>query len=259
MHILFSSKIDASSNPAKVLSENWFSPKGGRWVYGKHVLLDTNVDMILDVPTEYDSGGLVVLSTHKSEKEYPTLTVHVPGNWDAAEMGGEPRTLNTVMAGRMKEVLLGLDEGNRKYSLGWNVNMEVDHHGPTCKAPIMFVEIGSSEKEWRNPVAAKIVAEAVMRMLESDSVYDSYFCVGGGHYSQKFTKLGLEDNGRAAGHILPKYQAPNLGMDTFRQAMEKSVEETQGVLIEKKGVKKEHRELIEKFANEYGTEVKIER
>jgi len=37
------------------------------------------------------------------------------------------------------------------------------------------------------------------------------------------------------------------------------VEETRGVLIEKKGVRKEHRELIEKFANEYGTEVKIEK
>ena len=46
-------------------------------------------------------------------------------------------------------------------------------------------------------------------------------------------------------------------MDTFRQAIEKSVEETRGVLIEKKGVRKEHRELIGKFAREYGTEVEI--
>jgi D-aminoacyl-tRNA deacylase len=259
MHILFSSRIGASANPAKILSENWFSKKGDGWAYGKHLLLDTKVGNILDVPVDFESEGLVVLSTHKSEKEYPALTVHVPGNWDAAGMGGEPRTLNTVMASGMKEVLLGLHEGNGKYSLGWNVNMEVDHHGPTCSVPIMFVEIGSSEKEWKNPTAAKIVAEAVMRMIEADSVYDSYFCVGGGHYSQKFTKLGLEDAQRAAGHILPKYQAPNLGMDTFKQAMEKSVEETQGVLIEKKGVRKEHRELIEGFAKEYGTEVKIEK
>ena len=257
MHILFSSKIDASNNPAKILSENWFSQRGEEWVYGKHVMVDTKVGGILDVPTDFESNGLVVLSTHRSEKEYPTLTVHVPGNWDSADFGGEPRTLNTVMGSKMKEVLLGLDKGNSKYGLGWNVNMEVDHHGPTCKTPIMFVEIGSSEKEWKNPVAAKIVAEAVMRMLESDSVYDSYFCVGGGHYSQKFTKLGLGDNARAAGHILPKYKAPGLEMDTFKQAMEKSVEETQGVLIEKKGVRKEHKELIEKFAKEYGTEVEI--
>ena len=257
MHILFSSKIDASANPARILSENWFSQKGEDWVYGNHLMVDTGVESILDVPADFDSDGLVVLSTHRSEKEYPTLTVHVPGNWDSADFGGEPRTLNTVMASKMKEVLLGLDEGNGKHGLGWNVNMEVDHHGPTCSVPIMFVEIGSSEKEWKNPVAAQIVAEAVMRMLESDSVHDAYFCVGGGHYSQKFTKLGLEDEKRAAGHILPKYKAPDLGMDTFKQAMEKSVEETQGVLIEKKGVRKEHRELVEKFAKEYGTEVEI--
>jgi len=259
MHILFSSKIDASANPAGILSENWFSRKGEEWVCGKHLMVDTGVEGILDVPTDFDSDGLVVLSTHRSEKEYPTLTVHGPGNWDKAEMGGEARTLNTVMASRMKEVLLGLEEGNRKYSLGWNVNMEVDHHGPTCYVPIMFVEIGSSEKEWKNPVAAKIVAEAVMRMLESDSVYDAYFCVGGGHYSQKFTKLGLEDGKRASGHILPKYQAENIGSDTFTQAMEKSVEKVEGVLIEKKGVRKEQRELIEQFAKEYGAEVKLEK
>lgn len=259
MHILFSSKIAASANPAKILSENWFSEKGEGWEYGKHLLLDTGVSNILDVPTSFDSDGLVVLSTHRSEKEYPALTVHVPGNWNAADLGGSPRTLNTVMASGMKEVLLGLYAGNEKYSLGWNVNMEVDHHGPTCSVPIMFVEIGSSEKEWGNPVAAQIIAEAVMRMLESGSVYESYFCVGGGHYSQKFTKLGLRDEKRAAGHILPKYNAPSIGMDTFKQAIEKSVEETRGVLIEKKGVRKEHRELIEGFAKEYGAEVKIER
>ncbi|MBD3397853.1 hypothetical protein GF413_02115 [Candidatus Micrarchaeota archaeon] len=259
MHILFSSKIAASANPAKILSENWFSSEGPGWKYGEHVLLDTEVENILEVPTDFDSDGLVVLSTHRSEKDYPALTVHVPGNWDAAKLGGEPRTLNTVMASGMKEVLLGLFAGNEKYSLGWHVNMEVDHHGPTCSVPIMFVEIGSSEKEWGNPVAAQIVAESVMRMLESDSAYDAYFCVGGGHYSQKFTKLGLLDKRRAAGHVLPKYNAPSIGMDTFKQAMEKSVEETQGVLIEKKGVRKEHRGLIEKFAKEYGTEVTIER
>lgn len=257
MHILFSSKIDASANPAKILMENWFSEQGEGWVFGKHLLLDTGVEMILDVPTDFESEGLVVLSTHRSEREYPTLTVHVPGNWSAAEMGGEPRTLNTVMAGRMKEVLLGLDSGNRKYSLGWNVSMEVDHHGPTCSVPIMFVEIGSSEKEWKNLVAAKIVAEAVMRMLESEPAYSAYFCVGGGHYSQRFTKLGLQDSGKAAGHILPKYQAPSIGMDTFVQAMEKSVEKVEGVLIEKKGVRREHRDLVEKFAKEYGTETEI--
>ncbi len=259
MHILFSSKIAASVNPARILMEECFSESGDVWRWKEHTLVDTGVENILEVPANFESGGLVVLSTHKSKKEYPALTVHVPGNWDAADFGGESRTLNTVMASGMKEILRGQAEGNEKYGLGWHVNMEVDHHGPTCSAPIMFVEIGSSEKEWGNPVAARINAEAVIRMLESETVYDSYFCVGGGHYSQKFTKLGLGDPERAAGHILPKYQAPSIGMDTFVQAMEKSVEKTCGVLIEKKGVRKEHRELIEGFAREYGTEVKIER
>ncbi len=258
MHILFSSKNPASSNMAGELIRNWFSEKGEDcWECGKHILIDTKVEMILDVPTDFEAEGIVVLSTHRSEKEYPTLTVHVPGNWNAALMGGEPRTLNTVMAGRMKNVLKGLQAGNEKHALGWNVNMEVDHHGPTCPVPIMFVEIGSGEKEWGHPVAGKIGAGAVMDMLESSEEHEAYFCVGGGHYSQKFTRMGLLDEKRAAGHILPKYQIAHLEMDTFRQAMEKSVEKTQGILMEKKGTNKEQKELVGKLAKEYGAEIEF--
>lgn len=258
MHVLFSSRIEASVNPAKELME-WFSRKGERWEYGGHTLLDTRVEKILDVPYSFETDGLIILSTHKSAREYPALTVHVPGNWDSAEFGGEARTLNTVMGSRMKEVLRGLHAGNEKHALGWNVNMEVDHHGPTCGVPIMFVEIGSSEREWGNPVAAKIVAEAVMRALESDNACEGWFCVGGGHYSQEFTRMGLEDEKRCAGHILPKYGIEKLGMDTFRQAMEKSVEEVEGVLIERKGANARQKEIVLELAGEYGARVEVRR
>ncbi len=272
MDILFSSKIEGSSGPAGILSGEWFSETGGRWAYGKHTLSDTHVEGILNVPVDFESGGIVVLSPHRSEKEYPTLTVHAPGNWDSADMGGEARTLNTVMAGRMREVLRGLSLGNEKYSLGWEVSMEADHHGPSCKSPIMFIEIGSSAREWGNLTAAKIVAEAVMQMLEwSDDSggrgdCESYFCVGGGHYCPKFSKMGLEgaegsdggaSGGKAAGHILPKYGIERLGMDTFSQAMERSVENVMGVLIEKKGVNARQREKVIALAKEYGAEVEL--
>jgi D-aminoacyl-tRNA deacylase len=260
MDILFSSESGpenmASANPARILQKEWFSEKGGEFRYGKHRIIDAKVKRILDVPVDFESGGIVVLSPHRSEREYPTLTVHVPGNWDSAQMGGGARTLNTVMAGRMREVLRGLYLGNEKYSLGWNVSMEADHHGPTCKSPIMFVEIGSSEREWGNSVASKIIAEAVMGMLEWEGECESYFCVGGGHYCPKFSKMGLEGE-RAAGHVLPKYGVETLGMDTFSQAMEKSVEEVRGVLIEKKGVNSAQKEIVEGFAKEYGAEVEV--
>ncbi len=261
MDILFSSEAEpenaASANPAGVLAGEWFSERGGEFRYGAHRMIDAKVRRILDVPVGFESDGIVVLSPHRSEREYPTLTVHVPGNWDSAQMGGKARSLNTVMAGRMREVLRGLHYGNEKYSLGWNVSMEADHHGPTCKSPIMFVEIGSSEREWGNLVAAKIVAEAVMRMLEWEGGCESYFCVGGGHYCPKFSKMGLDGGERAAGHILPKYGVETLGMDTFSQAMEKSVEEVCGVLVEKKGINSAQREIVEGFAKEYGAEVEI--
>jgi D-aminoacyl-tRNA deacylase len=275
MDILFSAKGGenvAGANPASILIDEWFGEKGGRHHYGKHTLTDTGAGRILDVPVDFESEGIVVLSPHRSGREYPSLTVHVPGNWDAAEMGGLPRTLNTVMAGGMREVLRGLSLGNEKYSLGWNVSMEADHHGPTCDSPIMFVEIGSSEREWGNLKAARIVAEAVMQMLEwSDDSggrgdCESYFCVGGGHYCPKFSKMGLEGaeggdggagGGRAAGHVLPKYGIEKLGMDTFSQAMERSVDEVRGVLVEKDGVNAAQREKVLGLAKEYGAEVEL--
>jgi len=254
MQILFSSKNPASNNIAQRLVEMGFEEKGeSEWMWKGHRMIDTKVDWILDVPTDFETDWLLVLSTHRSERKFPALTVHIPGNWDKAEMGGAPRTLNIAYASRMKDLLRALAKDN---CLGWSVNQEVDHHGPTCKLPIIFIEIGSSEEEWGNVKAAEIVAEAVMDSINEKKLYPSYIGAGGGHYAPLFTKVMLESED-AFGHILPKYQAANIGADTLKQAMEKNVEKVDTLIYERKSFKAPERDKLFAIAKEIGLEVEV--
>lgn len=262
--ILFSSRTSvseniASNNMALELMKLGFEQKTeNEWRHGNAKLIDTKFDRALNVPTDFEAGYLIVLSPHRSEAELRSLTAHIPGNWDRAEHGGQPRTLNIAFASMQKSILRKMHEKNAKYGFGFNVNYEVDHHGPTIGKPIIFVEIGSSENEWKNPLAAKIAAEVVFEATSENETEngkpETFFGVGGGHYAPKFTKLALE-KGMAFGHMLPKYRADSVAEDTFRQAIEKNVEEVEKIMVDKKGVNKGQREKVEKLAKEFGVEI----
>jgi len=203
---------------------------------------------VLDVPTNFKEE-MLILSTHKSKSGEPMLTVHVPGNWGTADFGGENKTLNIVDANLIKKLLIGIEKYNRKSSeqsslalevprtsrleLNWKVCLECDHHGPTCKVPITFIEIGSSEKEWGNKTAGKVIASAIKEAIETKDAkeYPIVFCIGEGHYSRKFTKINLESK-YAVGHVLPKYRIKEFDEELFKQALEKNVGNVSKVLID---------------------------
>ncbi len=290
--LLFSSKISipenvASNNIALELIKLGFGQKNeSEWEFGNAKLIDTKFDRSLNVPTGFGADYFIVLSPHKSDAKLQSLTVHIPGNWDSADHGGNPRSLNIAYASMQKSLLQKMHWTNNKYGLNFNVNFEVDHHGPTPWAagvgsitnngvsssqspvsatrrgkPIIFVEIGSSELEWKNPLAAKVIAEAVFETItEGESKTENpgpetFFGVGGGHYAPVFTKYAIEKD-MAFGHMLPKYKADAIAEDTFRQAIEKNLESVTAILLDKKGVNKAQREKIEKLASEFGIEIK---
>ncbi|MBI5347577.1 MAG: hypothetical protein HZB66_03130, partial [Candidatus Aenigmarchaeota archaeon] len=121
--------------------------------------------------TDFDTDYILVLSSHKSKVPKPMLTMHFPGNWGKAEMGGNAETLNTEYAGKLKQLYLETKKANSAFGLNWEVTIEVDHHGPTAKnnVPIIFVEIGSSESEWGNPLAAKVLAHAIKETITNET------------------------------------------------------------------------------------------
>lgn len=218
-------------------------------------VVETNAPTILDVPTDFDTDCLLVLSTHKSKNPVPMLTVHHPGNWGNAEMGGEPKTLNNAYPSMIRRLYLALKEANEKNGLTWEVCVEADHHGPTCDVPVIFVEIGSSEAEWNNEKAGEAVADAVLSVVRGQRMDapTPFFGVGGGHYAREFCKL-MEKENVAPGHILPKYAIDGVDETMLEQAISKSVEPTKTVILLKDSANSAQKAKIREFCAKKGLE-----
>ncbi|VVC01723.1 D-aminoacyl-tRNA deacylase [uncultured archaeon] len=187
--------------------------------------VDTRAPSVLDVP-DLAADYIVVLSSHKSKTAGPMITAHFPGNWDTAELGGEPQKLNVAYGSKIKEFMRAASAAAGK----WPIAMEADHHGPTLDKAIIFVEIGSTEAEWGSKEAAAIVAKATVAMLGSSRQYETVFGVGGGHYAKAFTRLVLETD-YAVGHVLPKYSIEKINYEMFQQAISKNVEHVRKVAL----------------------------
>jgi len=258
--ILFSTTNAASLNIMKHLESDWKWKKKSEKSYSFSACAKENccsgvqahgeVKEIIAIEPSPDlhADYFLYASTHKSEAGTPALTAHVPGNWDRADFGGTPRTLNLAYAAKLKQVLQLLVEGAKKHKLDWPVNMEVDHHGPTPKngtQALLFVEIGSGPEQWENDVAGQVVAEAMMKaLLRPAPEVKAYLGIGGGHYGPKFTPLMLGSASRAVGHVLAKYRADAFDDAMLRQAIEKTVEPVAGALIDWKGLTGEQRARI---------------
>jgi len=102
---------------------------------------------------------------------------------------------------------------------GYRVSYEVTHHGPTgLSRPSFFVEIGSTEKEWADPVAGRAVAEAVLGAEPAAAV--PLIGIGGTHYAPRETSIALSSRG-AFGHIASSLRQVALLDREMVQAMAK--------------------------------------
>ena len=169
------------------------------------------------IDTQIDADLLIFLSRHYSANPVPVLTVHVTGNFGTAEVGGTPRTLAPAAPAMMQATLRAL----RKHCPeGYRVSYEVTHHGPTgLSLPSFFVEIGSTEKEWTDPVAARAVAESVLSASPVNPVPLIGF--GGTHYATRETEIALTSRG-AFGHIAHTREIPGLDEEMILAMMVKS-------------------------------------
>jgi len=202
-----------------------------------------------------DATSVIFASRHTSEKGDPCLTVHCPGNvLDEAPYGGKPRSLALVEPNRMRAALLSLAESREELALPYLVSLEATHHGPTeLPAPCMFVEIGSSAKQWEDPVAGKAVARAIWEAATSPANGTPAVGFGGGHYSWKHTDAVLR--GRfACGHILSKYFFEGYDPAIVELAFRKTVGDCSYAVIDKKGVRGPERNTLVEFLRKTGRE-----
>ncbi len=244
--------LNTKSNPASVNIANTLKRLGPDCE-----LIDVDAPSVLEVPTDYETDCLIILSTHKSKDPKPMLTAHFPGNWGKAGMGGEDRKLNIASGWMLKRMIMELDQANKKFNLNWPLFIEADHHGPLARVPMVFVEIGSSEKEWIDERAGEVVANAVYNAVSSGSEtrnrkLNTAFGIGGGHYAREFTKIILEHDDMAVGHICPKYAIDSLDGELFKQAIEKSVDPVDKVIMLKESSNAKQKEKVKKLSEEFG-------
>jgi len=192
---------------------------------------------------------IIFLTQHKSISKLPSFCVHVTGNFGKAEFGGQDKQLSIAYPSLMKEILLELKKQNTLEN--FEVTGECVHHGPLLrKKPSLFVEIGSSEKEWKIKKAGEIIAKSIMNVLTKKiKKYKIAIGFGGGHYIPSFNKI-LEKTNIAVSCICPKYHLHNLNKNLVAQMINRSFEKVEFILLDWKGLGKEKnkiKDLLENF------------
>jgi D-aminoacyl-tRNA deacylase len=214
--------------------------EGGGTVYergGVQLREFDELHLHLDRPAAaFDDPDLLAFASKHSGETGPLLTAHHTGNVGPADHGGADNSLAQACPNAHARVLGALTEHAPE---GYEVGMECTHHGPTdVGTPSMFVEVGSSEREWTDPDAARAVARAILDLRGVDphrGVEDGddwsrrqFVGVGGGHYAPRFERV-VRETGWAAGHVAADWGLDALGdlaepasRDVLREAFETS-------------------------------------
>ncbi len=197
------------------------------------------------------------LSRHKSSSGKPCLTAHTPGNpGTAAEHGGRPGAVCISNPCLQSALIRSMHRECVSRGVEMQVTVEATHHGPTdLDYPVTFVEIGSDESSWGDPLLGEIVASAVRLSLGHKMGNRLALGVGGGHYSEKFTKLIL-DGDFDVGHIVPKYVLSE-GFDPgiLRKCKERTFGGCRYVLVDWKGTPSKAKVCLRSSLHTLGAEL----
>ncbi|MEM3830671.1 MAG: D-aminoacyl-tRNA deacylase [Sulfolobales archaeon] len=208
---------------------------------------------------------IAILSRHRSESEIPSLTVHYTGNPRRSNLyGGNPMELSYTRPSISNAFLRNIKDVAMERGLDrdYEISFEATHHGPTTnRKPLVFLEIGSTEDQWKDPVLHDAWVEAIARTLSGLRVNCNGVAigVGGTHYSERFTRLSIEE-GVCMSHIIPRYALKELSEEDLilivDQAIRKTLEKVELLVVERKSLSSSHiRSLEEKFSRE-GIEVR---
>jgi D-aminoacyl-tRNA deacylase len=209
-----------------------------------------NDTVIYDEADSLDADFLVFATRHQSKTGEKTLSVHFPGNFGEANLGGRKSELCVAPAGLLKNMFKRLVEYGR--DSGYDVTMEATHHGPFLKKPAMFIEIGSAEEQWKDPDAAKIIAKTIINGIKDyREMSSAAIGFGGIHYCSNFNKVLLRTN-IALSHVCPKYSLMQLDAEMIRQMVERTYEKVELAILDWKGMSGEDKSHLIPLLDEAG-------
>jgi len=236
-----------------------------------------------DLDKKIDSDLLVFISRHSAKEERKCLTAHAPGNFGKNELGGKEKTLCIAPAVYLKKIIKELNK-NAEGS-DYEISIEATHHGPFLEKPVLFVEIGSSEKEWVDKNAGNIIAKSLVSTIknssnesnpiinnnstnndnkkinsvkiknDSNNVINNKSMNKNNDYESVFVIGGghynhvankvMLETNLAVGHICAKYNLESLDEGLIKEAMEKTVPKARFVLLDWKGLGKEKQRILD--------------
>ena len=187
---------------------------------------------LLEIPTpaisadwleeKYSYDGFVFLSKHAAESGVLALTCHSTGNFSEAKFGGNNRQVAIPHPQLQKSYLQKLWQKKNDFS-EFQITIEATHHGPTnLNKPTIFIEIGTTEKQWTDEALCHKIAENVLEVMkEKPTSYPVAICFGGTHYPDRFTNELLEGK-FALGTVMPKHALDNLDEELFNHILERN-------------------------------------
>jgi len=242
----------AGNNIVEQINKIGFAPQMPIVKLKKHPIYSEGIDKL---PEFRNIDFIIFASTHRSEKNLASLSVHAPGNWRGAELGGKQGQICSTSAQVLKYLFQQLNK-NASGLKDYEITLECTHHGPLITLPCCFIEIGCNEEQWRDKKAGEIIAKTILSLQDYKENKGLLSCVGvgGPHYCPGFNKIQLNSK-YAVGHIIPSYVLP-LTENMLKQAEQKTIEQVKEVLVDWKGCgKSEERkkviEMIEKSGLKY--------
>ena len=236
--LMASSEDDASLNLHRAMLDlgGWSEPSA--MPYGtlyRHQLRDVHLllieqlhihaDGIDATHEEYTSCELdevLILSRHVSASNTPALTLHaigIPGETPHGEEGIAGGSKGTVVppSPRFASLFRGILAEGRSRGLDdeYDLTLETTHHGPVLSTPTLYIEIGSSVKQWKSKAAGDAWASVISDNLGLDGSEpvsweaggDVMIGLGGGHYAPRH-KAVLSQSNLWVGHLLANYALP---------------------------------------------------
>jgi D-aminoacyl-tRNA deacylase len=188
----------------------------------------------------------IFLSKHRSHSSIPTLTCHFTGNFSSDNSyGGNPRQIAISYPSLQKGYLKALTAARQRVP-EYEVMIEATHHGPTSlNKPVLFVELGSSEKQWADENAAAVICDTLLHILHNgfERCEKVGIALGGTHYPTKFNKLLLESEfGLAA--VASKHNLEAIDDAMLNQMIEKSIEKVTHIVLDSKGLGREKDRML---------------
>ncbi len=124
---------------------------------------------------------------------------------------------------------------------GFDLSLEVTHHGPNVGVPCLFIEVGSTDATWGHEGAARLLAKIMHDGLlgPDNDAWDAdkhggqlvLVTLGGGHYAPRANQLAAIE-GVWLGHMLATYALPferaenGDVLGTWKQSIEAGLEAT---------------------------------